>query len=527
MRWGRHFLPHRIVLDDHVMFRADRLRCWAPPVLLTLSLGGTYLATLAPGLTWANNGADGGDLVTAATIGGIPHPSGYPTYLLLARLFQFLPFGSLAYRTNLFSAVCTVLAAALVYYLVISLPYAPLRGNWLAGLVSAYAFGLSPMVWSQAVISEVYGLHVLFLVLVLYLLPLGVDPPPAWRTRLDRIRGLIFGLGLGNHLTLAFLLPPMLLTGVISKTVNGGGRDPQRSISWRGWSFHWKSFATRLGWMGIGLLIYLTLPLRAMSNPPVNWGNPITLKNFIWLVSGRMYGGYAFGVPAAFVLPRIQAWASLLAAQFGLLGLLIGLFGLFYCRPLATKIYLVTGWMMIAYSIFSIGYNSYDSEIYLIPVFIAVAFWIGLGGAGLMKFLSHRVRWASPVAGILFIGYFIGFAALNLPKVDASQDREAETYGQALLAETPAQALLLTSEDESTFTLWYFQFVLSERPDLAILDTRLLSYDWYRNMLRSAYPSLSVPEHAGIATPYEIIAANATRPICETSLSGSTVVNCH
>jgi len=525
MRWGRHFLPHRIVLDNHLMIRADRLRRWSPPVILALSLGGAYLATLAPGLTWANNGADGGDLVTAVATGGVPHPSGYPTYLLLARLFQFLPFGSVAYRTNLFSAVCTVLAAVLVYYLVLGLPYAPLRGNWLAGLFSAYAFGLAPMVWSQAVISEVYGLHALFLALVLYLLPLGIEPSPVWRTRLDRMRGLIFGLGLGNHLTLVFLLPPMLLTGVIGKVANGGG-DSQKSISWRGWSFHWKSFAARLGWMGIGLLVYLALPLRAMFDPPVNWGDPVTLKNLIWLVSGRMYGSYAFGAPAAFILPRIQAGASLLAAQFGILGLLIGLFGLFYCRSLANKIYLVTGWLVITYSVFSIGYNSYDAGIYLIPVFLALALWIGLGGAGLMELLSRRARWVSPAIGILFIGYFFGCAALNLPKIDASQDNEAETYGQAILAAAPAQALVFTSEDESTFTLWYFQFVLHARPDLAVLDTRLLSYDWYRNMLRSAYPSLSVPEHEGVTTPYEFIAANTTRPVCEASLSGSTVVDC-
>jgi hypothetical protein len=183
--------------------------------------------------------------------------------------------------------------------------------------------------------------------------------------------------------------------------------------------------------------------------------------------------------------------------------------------------------MVLAYSVFSIGYNSYDAEIYLIPVFLAVTLWIGLGGAGLMEFLSRRARWVSSVAGVLFIGYFIGFAALNLSKIDASQDREAERYGQAVLAAAPTQALVFTSEDESTFTLWYFQFVLHARPDLAVLDTRLLSYDWYRNMLRSAYPSLSVPEHAGVTTPYEFIAANTPRPVCEASLSGSTVVDCH
>jgi hypothetical protein len=407
------------------MFRSAHLSRWLPPGLVALSLGGTYLATLAPGLSWANNGADGGDLVTAAATGGIPHPSGYPTYLLLARLFQFLPFGSIAYRTNLFSAVCTVLAAVLVYYLVIGLPYAPLRGNWLAGLFSAYAFGLSPLVWSQAVISEVYGLHALFLVLTLYLLPLGVDPPPAWRTRLDRIRGLLFGLGLGNHLTLVFLLPLLLLIGVISKDANRGSKGSRKSFLWRGWDFNWKSFATRVGWLRIGLLVYLTLPLRAISNPPINWGNPATLKNFMWLVSGRMYGSYAFGVSAAFILPRLQAWVSLLVAQFGISGLLIGLFGLLYCRPIAFRFYLVTGWLVLAYSVFSIGYNSYNAEIYLIPVFLAVALWIGLGGAGLIGFLSRRARWLAPAVGILFIGYFISFAVVNLPKVDASQNSEA------------------------------------------------------------------------------------------------------
>jgi hypothetical protein len=497
------------------MFRSDRLTRWAPPVFLSLSLGGFYLSSLAPGLAWANHGADGGDLVTAAATGGVPHPSGYPTYLLLARLFQFLPFGSPAFRTNLFSAVCTVLAAVLVYCLVMGLSPASLRGRWLAGLAGAYVFGLAPLVWSQAVVTEVYGLHALFLALVLHLLPLGSDPAPAGRTRRDRLRGLVFGLGLGNHLTLAFLLPPMLLTGVVRKGANG-----------RGWTFRWQPFLTRLAWMGIGLLVYASLPLRALSDPPVNWGDPVTPGNLLWLVSGRMYGSYAFGAPAALILARLPVWAGLLAAQFGVIGLLIGLFGLLQGRLRNAKLYLVTGWMALAYTVFSLGYHSYDSEVYLIAVFLAVALWIGLGAAGLMEVLARRAVWMSLAAGILVAGYFLGCAALNFPRVDASQDHAAETYGRAVLAAAPTQALLFTSEDETTFTLWYFQFVLHERPDLAVLDTRMLSYAWYRNMLRSAYPTLRVPEHGGVTVPHEIVVANADRPICESSLSGSSVVDC-
>ena len=88
---------------------------YIPPGLLTISLMIVFVTTLAPGLTWANGGSDGGDLIAAAARGGIAHPTGYPLYLLLARLFQFLPLGSLAFRTNLMSALATALAAALVY----------------------------------------------------------------------------------------------------------------------------------------------------------------------------------------------------------------------------------------------------------------------------------------------------------------------------------------------------------------------------------------------------------------------------
>ena len=93
-------------------------RSFLPPLFLGVLLLVIYIRTLAPGLTWANGGSDGGDLIAAAATRGIPHPTGYPLYLLLARLFQLLPVGSLAYRTNLMSAVFTTAASLLVYAVV-------------------------------------------------------------------------------------------------------------------------------------------------------------------------------------------------------------------------------------------------------------------------------------------------------------------------------------------------------------------------------------------------------------------------
>src|SRR5450759_4703222 len=43
----------------------------------------------------------------------IAHPTGYPTYVLLGKLWSFLPIGSVAFRMNLLSAVYAAVAVGL------------------------------------------------------------------------------------------------------------------------------------------------------------------------------------------------------------------------------------------------------------------------------------------------------------------------------------------------------------------------------------------------------------------------------
>ena len=62
-----------------------------------------YAATMSRGITWLNTGHDGGDFVSAARSFGVPHPTGYPTYVLLLRVFgDVVAVGSHAFRANLF-----------------------------------------------------------------------------------------------------------------------------------------------------------------------------------------------------------------------------------------------------------------------------------------------------------------------------------------------------------------------------------------------------------------------------------------
>ena len=97
---------------------------------------------------------------------GIAHPSGYPLYTLLGKLFTLLiPFRDAAGRANLLSALCAGAALGVLYLLA-----QKIAGNRAAAATATALFALSPAWWSQATIAEVYALHGLLVVLFLYLL---------------------------------------------------------------------------------------------------------------------------------------------------------------------------------------------------------------------------------------------------------------------------------------------------------------------------------------------------------------------
>src|SRR6267378_7444594 len=74
-----------------------------------------YALTLSPTVAWINFGEDSGDLLAASATLGIPHPTGYPLFVLLGRLATFLPLGTIAFRINLIAALAGALS---VYFLV-------------------------------------------------------------------------------------------------------------------------------------------------------------------------------------------------------------------------------------------------------------------------------------------------------------------------------------------------------------------------------------------------------------------------
>lgn len=462
------------------------------------ALAAAYLRTLAPGVTWANRGADSGDLIAAAATLGVAHPSGYPTYLLLARAFQAIPLGDLAFRTTLLSAAAAILAALLVGRLVLLLCGAAEWHTIAAACVAMLALGLAPLFWSQAIIAEVYSLNSLcFAALLSFMLDNRQRDTGAYQRA--PMQGLIAGLALGNHLTVGLAVAVWLVT-------NLKHASRARLVLWRAL------------WLGCGLLVYLYLPLRAAAHPPINWGAPHDWAGFWWVVSGQAYQGLAFGVPASLLGGRIAAWAALLLQQFGPLGLTLGCVGLLYGAPRARGFVWISAGLALAISVFALGYNTADSTAYLLPAHLIFAIWIGLGAARLFGLVANtnRVLAAAGSAAALALTTLPALAAA--PAIDASQDRRAIEFAESVLAEAPAGAIVVTASDRDTFPLWYYHYALGERPDLAVIAEPLLEFGWYRENLRSTYPALAMPAQPGTSWLAALLAANHGRPqVCHTN----------
>lgn len=451
---------------------------------------------MAPSLTWSHYGADGGDLVTAVARGSIPHPPGFPTYLLLGELFIRLPWGEPAWRLNTMSAVLGGAAASLAAVAAWRLargqdtvPGSPdgeprdqaEYAGWSLPMVVCIGLclGLAPLFWSQALIAEVYAPAAFFVAL---LLALALCGGPAWAV------GLAWGVGLGVHLTLLFLVP-LVVWGVWGERKRRGWRLAQAGL---------------LGLVGWGTLYGPLLLLR--EGVPSPWGDVSTPAGWWALVSGQMYHGYPFALAPAAVPQRLLGWVGILVRQFTPVGAVLAGVGLVRLWRAHRGLMLASMLAFGAFSLYAIGYDTADSLVYLVPALPLVALWLGVGLAWVVARLTRRLRQG---AAWVLLSLPLLQALLFWGSMDVSGDREAIVWAERVLEEAPSGAVLLTTRDAHTFTLWYARDVLGWRPDVVVVDEDLWGREPYCQMLDSVLAC----EVAGENLSLEEAARQAGRPV--------------
>lgn len=455
-------------------------RClWVLTVTIAVGLAVLYASEMPSRLTGADFGGDGGDFLAAALTHGVPHPSGYPTYTVLGTLVQKIPWGTPVQRGVLLSLIPAALAVGLLSRWVgVVLSETGLGWKSLVGaLVTGLAAGTAPILWSQAVIVEVHGLQALLITLTFLWMDLLTQAPLGkeshWKAAL---LAWTFGLGLGNHLTLVLVVPALAVLELRSLR-----------LGWR-----WGDLALQVCAALLGLGVYLYLPLAARAYPPVNWGNPQTWAGFTWLVSGAPYQGLLFHAPLIKWADRVSAWARIWLEQVSLIGVFLAGIGSMSLPRSRRDMGFTLGWIFFAFSIFSMGYNTVDSNLYLIPAGLMFAAWLGLGVGQVINF-----HWKWLPIGTLMTVSLLGFLLVKIPQsyhqVDPRTDMKAADFAEDYLNNVPKDSLLIASTDADIFSLWYYHDGLGWRPDVHVVALPLTQFVWYQQTLAHNEPGLNLP----------------------------------
>ena len=451
---------------------------WLPAILLGLTVLVLTLHTLLPSV----GEADTLEFQVVAAKLGVAHPTGYPLYVLLTKVFTLLPLKNLAWRVNLASAVFATAAVLVLYDLLRRLTERPILA-WL----TAVGFAFSTTFWSQAVIAEVYTLHNLFVVLVFWLLlrpRRDGEGAEAGQARGWQLTFFLLGLSLTNHLTTVLLAPAIGL-----------------AVLWDRPRMKPREWAVGGGLFLLGLSVYLFIPLRW---PALNDGRWMTVREFLAYVTGGRFQG-ALRLDGWQDPTRWRIVARLLRDPFGWPGLVLaglGVVGLSRSRiapgglsnlhlrtgsddPVQAKSRVVglairrrralalTGVTFAAFVVYGLSYYVADIAVFLLPAHLILALWIGIGVAFLARLLDSmapapRDVWR-PALVALFALLPLSRIWISLPVVDRSGDRGSYAWGRYTLDQPLDTGSAILADTKKFAPLYYLQQVEGMRPDLDIV----------------------------------------------------------
>jgi len=488
-----------------------------PALLLALASLALYVATAAPSVATLFD--DSLEFQVVLPTLGIAHPSGYPLYTLMGKLWTLLlPFRDPAGRANLLSAVAAA-AAVGVFFLVAR----RLAGSRAAAVVATTAFAISPAWWSQATIAEVYALHGLLLALFLYCLLRWEETTvtagrrhvaacgagsssfqlPASNTRCLAAAALVFGLGLTHHRMIALLAPAALVFVIWT--------DPSLLRRPRRW-------LPLLLCALAPLILYLCLPIRGRVTGSLDGTFTPTARGTLDWILARGYSVFLTGNPFG-VSRDLGTYLGLFLNQFGVVLNLAALLGLATAWRYGARRYVLLLLATVGQIAFGAAYKVQDIDVFFIPAFMLVALWAALGMITLVKWIESSLthysslvtRYSSLITSLLAIILLAQptvTAFRAFPQQDRSRAWGVYDYGADMLANIAPGGEVVGLLGETTL-LRYFRDALGQRPDILVIpaDAEAARFAALDAALAAGLPVYLTRDLPGAAARYSLDAA--------------------
>lgn len=439
-----------------------------------------YVLTLSPSVGFI----DSGELAAVVSTFGVAHPTGYPLFTILGRLFSLIPLPLLPIQQlNLFSALLCSASSAMAFlafrrFLLQSGRQGDTALATISAAGGALVLAFSETFWSQALAIEVYALHALFISTMLYILARLTDAVNEGQGTDGRWLALgcyVLGLSFGNHMT-TILLVPGLFTACMML------------YGWRG-----RAIAGLLKsglWTVAGLTVYAVLPIRARQSPPFNWGYVAEFERFWWHITGKQYRVWIFSSTEA-AGRQFAYFIDSLPAEFAYAGLALAAVG---AAALVTKdrpLAVVSAVLFVVCVAYAINYDIHDIDSYFLLAYTMVALWSAFGLRAIAGWLGRSPAEAGKIAaatGALAVGLQIWSLTGG---VSQRGNYVVEDYTKLVMGKLPANAMILSYQwDYWVSASYYYQYAERYRPDVAVIDKELLRRSWYLRELGVRVPWL-------------------------------------
>ncbi len=432
-----------------------------------------YILTLSRSVYYG----DSGEFIAVAKTLGVAHPPGYPLYTMLAHLFTYLPFGNIAFKVNLFSAVTSSLTVVVIY-----LACLKLTGNRLASASASLILAFSYLFWLYSLVAEVFSLNNLFVALIV-LISLHIFEKPQ-NKKLFYLLSFVFALALTNHHTIVLLAPALLF--LIFAT------NPKLLLQP-------KFLILNSLFIILGLLPYLYLPIRASADPILNWGDPDTVERFLHHILRKDYGtftlsklgrGEFFNLKLLLIyLDSLKDYFSWAAAVLMVVGTVL-LWRLKRTFIFLLVVFFTTGPVFILIS---------RSQTNPVQIGVIERFFLA-SSISLILFLSVsiyaiyrlNIRHTFKLNKFVILLFLLPLI-LNFNKVNQRNNFLYEDYGRKLFSLLPKDSNIFVSHDDVFMISLYLQGVENQRPDLKVINFTTLPSDWHKKNLQQKYPNFSLP----------------------------------
>lgn len=417
-----------------------------------------YIHNLSPSVY----GGDSGDFITAALTRGVPHPSGYPLYTMLGIIFTSLPIPfTPAWKFGLVSAIFSSLSVVLIYLIVDELT----KKRYLA-IITSLTLAFTYPFWLYAEIAEVFALHSFFILALIFLAIKFINSK---NKKFIYALAFFAGLSLSNNLIILLLFPGIFLALLLS----------DKKIF-----FDVYLLFKSVVYFFIGLIPYIYIPVAARSDPFINWGRAVNLKNFIFLVLRKDYGWINLEFEKNLLFKSLTTYFDYWSIYSNILIPAIILLGIIYL--VIKKNYPLLVLLLLSYFLFGpffIIYARAPLESFLtlgvlekfyiagaVVLLISLPFGVLLIQDLIPRLLKNKnfINILQRLILIVFSLIPITSFLVNFERTNLSKAYVGDNFGIDILSPLPENSIVFLRGDNTSFNSLYIQIAYNLRGDIYI-----------------------------------------------------------